>query len=158
MDVRRVRPIFPSPLPSRLNLCERDVVELDGGPSVQSGRKSENLGVARWFGSEEGYSCNHPAGVRTKYASLYVRVQRFLRSRCPVCTANTLWSVFDGYSIVSWLRSGVSGSSRWSVRAANSIHSRSGAREDMEILSARQVSCTASLIRVCHSSNVCQVD
>lgn len=58
----------------------------------------------------------------------------------------------------SGFRRGVSGSRRWSERAANAIHSRSGVRAEKFCPRPRQVSCTEADMRDCHSSNVCQDD
>src|SRR5712671_71685 len=70
----------PSLRPSIWNLCDFALV-LAAGPSVQRGRKSEKRGELAGAGSDELYSCKNPDGVRTKYDSRYVRVNRFLRSR-----------------------------------------------------------------------------
>lgn len=58
----------------------------------------------------------------------------------------------------SGLRRGVSGSSRWSERAANEIHSLSGARARMSVDRERKDSWLACEARDCHSSKVCQAD
>lgn len=78
----------PSLRPSMWNLCDL-ALELAAGPSVQRGRKSEKSGDIACAGSEELYSCRNPDEVRTQYDSRYARVNRFLRSRWPVCTAMT---------------------------------------------------------------------
>ncbi len=55
----------PSLRPSIWDLCDL-ALELEAGPSVQRGRKSEKSGKVACAGSEELYSCRKPDGVRTK--------------------------------------------------------------------------------------------
>lgn len=82
--------------PSMWNLCDFAVAADEGGPSVHAGRKMEKAGEFCARGSELVYSCKYPAGVRTKYASRYVRVKRRLRSSIPTCTGTTEGSSLEG--------------------------------------------------------------
>lgn len=65
----RIDPVLiepaPSLRPSIWNLCDF-ALELEAGPRVHRGRKSEKRGEIVCAGSDELYSCRKPDGVRTK--------------------------------------------------------------------------------------------